>query len=382
MSGERRAWGWVAHLRGGGTVPWRDWQAEATTGGRLLPGAQQLELLRRLNEHGRPGPDLADRVLAASAPGRGRPDLELVGAVQPLRFGPRPVDPGDLPDDELIRVATSVLADDLVAAGAPSARTPAPTVPWRPRYRMVGDPWLADPARDWLIARGRPPGGRRPTVLVLATDLETMLAHAWTARAFDEGGPDWTSWVDSLVRRDAVAPRVDVVAAARTWSQRVGRGRVRLVTDPTRLSRLVGVRRALPRRPDPSADATDLARRLSGVLGLLVPPRRRHRLLVGTLLPRLTGPAGQVGVDGPPLRVPERHREWVRDRAVRMRDALSGDGYPVTGDLAAIVPPAGSACGSTTTPGRAEPSDAGVLDLAVRLLLGEDPPGRGQEGWR
>ena len=54
---EARAWGWVASLRDGGTTPWAAWSAEADRTSRLLPGAQQLEVLRRVN-------------LAAAAPGR------------------------------------------------------------------------------------------------------------------------------------------------------------------------------------------------------------------------------------------------------------------------------------------------------------------------
>ena len=56
--------------------------------------------------------------MAASAPGRGRPDLELVGVDAERRFGPPAVDPADLSDDELLRVATGLIAEDLVAAGA------------------------------------------------------------------------------------------------------------------------------------------------------------------------------------------------------------------------------------------------------------------------
>jgi len=78
-TGRARAWAWVAHLRSGGTTPWRAWTAadapdrdRFARGGRYLPGAQQLELLRRLNAAGRPTASLVDRVLNASAPGRGR----------------------------------------------------------------------------------------------------------------------------------------------------------------------------------------------------------------------------------------------------------------------------------------------------------------------
>ncbi len=356
--GERRAWGWVAHLRDGGTTPWRAWTGAGVSGGRILPGAQQLELLRRLNEVGAPSPTLAARVLGASAPGRGRPDLELVGAAEESSFGPRPVDPADLPDDELVRVATSVLADDIVAAGLPPAPSPALVRPWRTRYRIVGDPVLADPIRDRLVAGGRPPGGRGSRVLVIGTDLETMFAHAWTARAFDAGGPGWEEWLRTLVERNQVAPRVDLLRAARTWSDLVGRERVHVVLDPAAVARLVGVRRPFRAPDELSADAVDLARRVASVLGLLVTPDRRAALLNRTLRPRL------VGVGGPPLVVPPEHRDWLRRRAVRMRDGLVRAGYAVHGDPDTLLP--------DDRAGVVDPSDAGVLALALRMLLDGD----------
>ncbi|WP_296601810.1 hypothetical protein, partial [Nocardioides sp.] len=143
--GVRRAWGWVAHLEAGGTTPWRDWSQEGRPGGRVLPGAQQLELLRRLNLAGGPSPRLAARVLEASAPGRGRPDLELEGAVDALAFGPPPVDPAALPDDELLRVAAGLIAEDLAHEGPQEGPPERAAVAWplrrrRHRYRLVGDP--------------------------------------------------------------------------------------------------------------------------------------------------------------------------------------------------------------------------------------------------
>ena len=101
---EARAWGWVAHLRDGGTTAWSAWGSGAGADeqfGRYLPGAQQLELLRRLNQQQLPSPELAGRVLSASAPGRGRPDLGLVGVLPASAFGPPPGDPSALPADEL-----------------------------------------------------------------------------------------------------------------------------------------------------------------------------------------------------------------------------------------------------------------------------------------
>ncbi|MGA8255397.1 MAG: hypothetical protein WB767_02360, partial [Nocardioides sp.] len=242
-TGEARAWGWVAALRAGSTTPWHQWLTTGSDGDRsdrYLPGAQQLELLRRLNVAGRPGAVLVERVLTASAPGRGTPDLELVGAVEPPQWGPRPIDPVDLPDSELVRVATMLLAEDVVALGAP-----APPIggrrPWARPYRLVGDPWLADPIRAELISRGRPPGGRRAPVYVLGADVETMVVHAFTARAFDEGGSGWHDWLGTSTSRP-MPPRVDVLAAARFWAERIGRSRVRIVLDVDRLPRALGSR--------------------------------------------------------------------------------------------------------------------------------------------
>ena len=353
--GVRRAWGWVAHLRDGGTTPWREWSGAGEPHGRSLPGAQQLELLRRLNGAGRPGPDLAVQVLEASAPGRGRPDLELEGAVDPLAFGPPPVDPASLPEDELLRVAANVLAENLVAAGVPERRGAPRARLWRPRYRLVGDPMLADPMRAALVEQGRPPGGRGSVVLVLGTDVGSLVAHAWTARSLAEGAPAWRDWLTPYTRGRHLPRRVDLPRIARAWAERVGPERVRLVLDPAEVPRLVGVRRPLPGPAPLSADAVDLARRVGQVLGLLAAAGRRRALLHQALVPRL------AGFGGAPLVVPDEHADWLHARAVRVRDALLRAGYPVHGDPDRLLP--------VPRAGAPEPSDAGVLALALRLLL-------------
>lgn len=368
MTGQRLAWAWVAHLRSGGTTTWRDWRASGTEhpdsgpdDNRYLPGAQQLELLRRLNLEGRPSAALADRVIAASAPGRGMPDLQLVGAADESPFGPRPVEPTDLPDAELTRVATGLIAEDVVAAGAPDDAPRGHPRPWRTRYRLVGDSWLADPIRTELVRRGRPPGDRGATVYVLGTDLATMLVDAWTARSFAEGGAGWRDWLDPYTRSGRVPPRTDLVATAETWVGRVGRERVELVLDPALLPPLVGVRRPLPTPPVLSADAVDLVRGVGAALGLLVLPDLRAKLLRHTLAPRLARAPGR------PLGVPEEHAEWVHRRAARMRDALLSAGYAVHGDPDLLVPaPEAMAAG-------ADPADTGVLTVALRLLLEPQP---------
>lgn len=359
MTGEARAWGWVQHLRGGGTTPWAQWTATGEPTAPALPGAQQLELLRRLNAAGLPSARLVGRVLATSAPGRGQPDLELAGVAEPSDFGPRPVDPGAVPERELLRVAAAVIAEDVVAAGLPPAPRPGVPRPWRTRYRLVGDPELADPLREQLVARGRPPGGRDPVVLLLAAPLDRLLADAWTRRSFDMGAPSWRTWLRQVSRHDELPVRFDPLRQARGWSGRVGRGRVQVVLDHAALPGLLGVRRPLDVPGEVPAEVPDLARRVASLLGLHVPSDQRTALLRRTLRPRLAGTPGE------PLVVPEELLPWVRTHAQRVADGLRRAGYAVHGDLDDLVP------GRRT--GVEAPDPAATLGVAMRLMLEEDP---------
>jgi hypothetical protein len=358
--GEARAWGWVAHLRAGGTTRWSRWHdaaPPAQQSGRYLPGAQQLELLRRLNEAGPPTRALAERVLSASLPGRGLPDLGLVGVLPPSGFGPPPTHPKDIAPEELVRVATALLAEDVVAAGDPPPPRRASLLLRRRRYRILGDPELARPVREALIGDGRPPGGASATVVVLGTALDTMLTHLWTARSFGAGVRGWTEWLASEVRRDALPSRVDLAAVAETWSGRVGAGRVHVVVDDPRLAaRLAGRRRPAPEAADLSADAVELARRTAPVVGTLVSPERRSLLMWHRFRPTL------AAHPGPPLLVPQAHRAWLGEQTTDLRRRLSRGGYAVHGDLPE----------PSVRPGVTAPDEDGVLALALRVLLG--PP--------
>jgi hypothetical protein len=367
--GEVRAWGWVAHLRTGGTTAWSDWSGIGDSRGRYLPGAQQLELLRRLNAAGQPDPVLAESVLTASAAGRGRPDLELVGAGAESRFGPTPVDPSALPPGELVRVAASVLADQVVAAGEPTAAEPPTPRLWRRGYRLVGDPEIADPLRDQLVAKGRPPGGRRQRVVVVGADLGTMAAHAWTHRAFTEGAPVWRDWLALLQDRHEVPGRVDLLAMARKWERRLGREAVHVVLDPAAVAGLVGDRRLTWPATLPG-EAGELARRVGSVLGLLVLPETRSVLLSTRLRPRVAAVAAAVRDTGP-LVVPVERREWLERAAEKMRRGIKSAGYAVHGDLDDLVPRWAAA--PDLPEETAGPSPDATLDLAVRVLLDGTP---------
>ncbi len=366
-AGEQRAWGWVRHLLDGGTTPWHAWTGSGESRGRYLPGAQQLELLRRLNAAGRPSASLATHVLEASAAGRGRPDLELVGVGSGSEFGPAPVDPADLPAGELVRVAASVLADELVDSGLPETHGAPRSSRWRRGYRLIGDPEIAGGFREQLLARGRPPGGRRPVVVACGSDLGTMLAHVWTHRAFGEGVTAWREWLRALRERRQLPPRADLVAVCRVWDGKVGAGRLHVVLDPAAVTALVGERRSLSAPVSAPGESGELARRVGSVLGLLVPPDERAALLASRLRPRIDAVIARTGL-GRPLVVPPSHQEWVERAAERMRQELKRSGYAVHGSLEALVP----AWPGDLDPARAGPSPDATLDLAVQVLLDAD----------
>ena len=86
----------VAHLLDGGTTPWSAWGSGATAeqSSRFLPGAQQLELLRRLNEHRLPSPELARRVHAD-------PELERLADTRRLDAGPDATPEGRVQQDDV-----------------------------------------------------------------------------------------------------------------------------------------------------------------------------------------------------------------------------------------------------------------------------------------
>lgn len=352
--GDARAWGWVEHLRSGGTTAWSQWQGLAPVQHGVLPGAQQLELLRRINLAGSAPGGLAGRVLTAPAAGRGRADLPLVGTTTST-FGPRPVDPADLPVVELLRVASVLLAEDLVALG-PDPVASSWARPWRRSYRVIGDPVVAAATTRHLTARGRPPGGVRPLVVVAAGPLDEVVAHTWTQRCFEHGTQPWPDWVRFWKERDQLPVRADLAAAVRRWAP--PQHAVRVVTEHARLPRALGVR-GLPAVRVPGADQAELARRVASVVGLMVPRGQRPDLMrtLGARMPATTTPA---------ITLPVSARPWIEAASVRVARDLSRADYPVVGDLADLSPRSASATA-------AGPSGAGldrlVLDLAIRMLV-------------
>src|SRR5690606_31575822 len=150
-----------------------------------------------------------------------------------------------------------------------------------------------------------------------------LLAHTWTHRCFEHGTRPWPEWVRFWSERDQLPPRIDLAAAVRRWSPRPSM--VRIVTDPARLPRALGVR-TLPPVAVPGADQAELARRVASVVGLLVPADQRPALM------RTLG-ARMPATPTPPVAVAPASRPWLEAAAARVVRELRRADYPVVGDL-------------------------------------------------
>ncbi|MFS3127573.1 hypothetical protein ACLM5J_04130 [Nocardioides sp. Bht2] len=335
-AGLRRGWAWVAHLRAGGTTPWHEFTGDAASQGPWLPGAIQLELARRVNLAGDPQPDVVERVLAASAPGRGLPDLELIGADNGSAFGPRPVDPAQVPLKELIRLGTGVLAEEL------AQRDPAPVSTRRrrrARHHVEGDPLLVHRAVGGL-REPRSEGGR---LTVVGTSLETMLYDVWAMRSLTGAVPAWGRWVRRFAETNRLPVGIDLPTLARRWSRQFGREHVVIsVEEPT---------------SSPAPEAVEAVRHVVTALRVLVPADQMHRLREGLLNPWALAQPGEA------LGVRAIQRPWLERNAGLMADRIVAAGYPVHGDLGILTAFSAS---------NAAPRPQLVLQSVVTLL---------REGW-
>lgn len=361
---EQAAWSWTEHLRSGGSTTWADWVASGAGAdakvppGWVVPGAAQLEFLRRAAAGGVPDglTELADVVLGRSGPGRGLAQQPLAwpgGGAGPRLFGAPPTDPSDVPVDELVRVGVGALTELLLrpAVGHRERTSVRRRLLTRtPAFALAGAPVTTSAVRRALGAAGHAEGGRSPRVLLFAEPLDRALAQVWSARV-QRGAPvRWEGFVERWSHRAALPPSVDVPALARRWADRVGAERVHVVVAPatyddaTRTAaEVIGVRTeppgALeavflhPRWKDLPPAAVDLARRVNAVLNVRAagPARAAAVARLVLILEAADGPGGT-------LTIPGRFQDWTRQRARRLAEDLRSGGYSVHGDLDRVVP--------------------------------------------
>lgn len=388
------AWSWADHLRAGGTTPWSRWvttapdtdlpgEAPGADDRGRVPGAAQLELVRRLAERlERPaGPaftELADRALARSGPGRGPAHIPLAwpGDTQtPSRIGVPPADPATLPADELARAGVGLLADLLATSPVPPCEEDRPgrRRPWHKAFHLAGPPVTTAAVRRSLALAGHHEGGRSPRVVLLAEPLDVALAQVWSTRV-QRGAPvRWVTFAGRWARRDQLPPSTDLVAIASWWAGRVGRENVHVVAGPdvrrtaATAAAVLGLSHVDAGATDPRSlppAAVDLLRRLNRVLNVRLPEPDRG--------PRLRWVTGRLSEDEHPrLAVPAQVRPWLEERARQAADGLRAGGYAVHGDLTGIAP---------RHDGAPHPRNAEVLDLVLATVLDVAEQLRGREG--
>lgn len=361
---------WTSHLLRGGVTPWQEFRANPDLTGEPLwhgpvPGAQNLEVVRRLNARGPLSKEFARRVMTASLPGRGKPDLRLIGGAE-TRWGHPSQDPATLPASDLLRVVSGVLAQWLVDTDLPPVPSRTPRR-WARQFELRGDPWATEQHLEVLRADGRVPGGPAAHVVLLAGPLDQLVAAQWAMRAHREPVADWSHWLNTWRRRDGVPGVVDLPAVAARAAAQVSPRRVHVVLDTSALPKLVG-RRTLPATSAvPSGPAADLARHVSTALVVRADTQRRHRLLWEVLRPRL------AALGGSPLQVPEPLHGWLTGHATRMIVELSRAGYAVHGDLSSLLP-GPPAMGPPPVGGENDAATLAAGEWLLGQLAGADMP--------
>jgi hypothetical protein len=371
---EARVRAWAGLLRAGSSQTWDDFLASddggaAPLGAEVpLPGAAQLELVRRLAASAGQLADferLADVVLTTAGPGRGLVDVPLPWpgvSDDGVRIGTPPVAPDRLTADELLRVAAGVLAR-LLSAGPPPPPGQRPRR-WRPRRRgfaLLGAPSTVGTVRAALLDQGLREGGSRTTWFVLGGPLEQLMAERWAARVRAGAGLRWQRIWRTAAANDRLPPGIALPTIAAHLAEELTPSRVHVVLGAdvnetlVRVGEVLGVSLSpVPVRHD--VLATDLLRRVNPVLGLAVGEPAR-RTLVDTVWPEIAADDGSA-----PLGAPAAQLDWAVGAGERMAGALSGGGYAVHGDPALVVP--------TRRPGvRRSPDPDDVLAHALVVLV-------------
>jgi hypothetical protein len=345
---EQAVMAWTAHLRAGGTTGWSAWrdtptdQPESADGPRLVPDAIHLELVRRINLAATDTRDrrgLADLVLATAAPGRGLLDVPLPWPDASPRFGTPPMDPAQLPEEELIRLAVGVLAHLLpdVPRSTPEVLPDPWPLPWRRRFRLHGSPGTVAGVRRSLLAHGLVETDWRPTHIVIARPLPVMMAEWWAASVRGGGILKWSTAWRRAEAAGRLPPATDVAGiVGKLTTENV---HVVVASGAQEAAALAAeVAGAPPTEMQVSGDpaVSDLLRRLNRLTALSQGTGRVRELArtLAATLDEVDSPAYSVTSLAPP----PPSMAWAREQAASTAGVIRDAGYAVHGELDALTP--------------------------------------------
>lgn len=340
--------GWLDALRSGDPVTWEEWRARTGSapqpGERIRAGATQLELVRRLllQMPGEPGfADLADRVAATPAIGRGRVEVPLPwldDSPPGSLSGGQAESPTTLAPDELLRVAVPVLARLLNGLGnAAPATPPVPASRWfGRRFAVHGAPQAAAAVRRQLLGAGWRESQRRAVHVVLTGPIEAVMYDHWVSRVARGSGLGWRRLWQSCETNDRIPARLDVNAIVGELAKDVPADRIHVVVadSPDAAATLaasalrVGDERPAAALATPAV--TDLRRRVNQLLTQSASEEERRA--AGR---RLGGLASDDSA--PRLAAPAPRLDWAARTAGRLAERLASTPHPVHGDPRSIA---------------------------------------------
>lgn len=366
MIASPRAESWAAYVCAGGTASWQKWDESAQHSAPPLPdgrvpGAQYVELIRRINERSPLPASVVAEIVSTPAPGRGRPELGIADTTQPEPgWGPPRVIPEQLPAEEFLRVATGVIAERL------AAQHPDLPVKVRRRSRLrgarhrggvciVGGATQLQWARTLAVNHGVTLNRTSPDeVWILGAPVDRLFSDRWQQAVVAGAAMNFRDYLASWLKAGSLPDGVRLVQQARRLGAEFPDARVRVVTGPEQLRTHLGASSA-GSPPVLGTAAVLLLRQVRKVLPLLVAEDLHGALLQNRLAPQLSGL-------GPPVRVAATTNRRLQSLATNVAASLNDDGVELIGssdDLQPIAPL-----------GRAAVAQRAVLGVALDHLAG------------
>lgn len=224
--------------------------------------------------------------------------------------------------------------------------------------------------------------GREVHVILTLRDLGRQIPSAWQQVLQSGGTVSFERYLRRLAKQRGEADakvwvNKDVVGVLRRWGAHVPPDRIHIVTVPPKgaapeelLHRFCAVIGVDVAQLDQEVGRLNesLGRAQAEVLAQVnsrLAKQDRRRDIYGDVGKRFLAVKMLVPQRGDRILIPARHRAWVTDFSATYVDAVTSGGYPVSGDVADLIP-----APSAFADHDREPSDREVADAAIAALAG------------